>query len=129
MARTKKPAARKTAARKPAARKPAKRKTVKKFRFQLGLPGVAGIAVVVFCLFLWMFLLGLWAGQTILLPAPTADQAKASRKVPSGNSPVQILKPDGKKSPVTPQSGMVRLQTDALLSSAAEISKINPLSA
>ena len=76
----------------------------KRFRFQLGLPGVAGIAVVAFCLFLWMFLLGLWAGQTILLPAPAADRAKASRAAPSGNSPVRILKPDGKKSPVHPQS-------------------------
>ena len=47
---------------------PRRRKKTKRFQFQLSLAEVAGIAVVCFCLFLWMFLLGIWAGQTILLP-------------------------------------------------------------
>ena len=46
-----------------------KRSSGKTFRFQLSLGGIVGITVVSFCLFLWMFLLGVWAGQTILLPA------------------------------------------------------------
>jgi hypothetical protein len=46
-----------------------KRSAGKLFRFQLSPGGIVGIAVVSFCLFLWMFLLGVWAGQTILLPA------------------------------------------------------------
>ena len=46
-----------------------KRSSGKAFRFQLSLAGIAGVAIVCFCLFLWMFLLGVWAGQTILLPA------------------------------------------------------------
>ena len=47
----------------------AKRKTpVKKLRFELTRSAVGGIGVVVFCLFLWMFLLGVWAGQSLLLP-------------------------------------------------------------
>ncbi len=109
---------------KPAARKPAKkRKTPQRFRFQLGLAGVAGIAVVAFCLFLWMFLLGLWAGQTILLPAPAADKAKASHTTPSGNSPIRILKPDGKKSPVKPQSSLLSKKPDTLASSVTLIFK------
>lgn len=41
----------------------------KAFLFQLSLGGIVSIAIVSFCLFLWMFLLGIWAGQTILLPA------------------------------------------------------------
>ncbi len=45
-----------------------KKKKVTFFRFQLSWPGIAGVAVVCFCLFLWMFLIGIWAGQTILLP-------------------------------------------------------------
>ena len=46
-----------------------KRKTqVKKIRFELTRGAVGGIGVVVFCLFLWMFLLGVWAGQSLLLP-------------------------------------------------------------
>lgn len=40
------------------------------FTVQLGLSGIVGIGVVLFCLFLWMFLLGIWAGQTILYPPP-----------------------------------------------------------
>ena len=47
---------------------PRRKKKVKRFKFQLSLTDVAGICVVVFCLFLWMFLVGIWAGQTILLP-------------------------------------------------------------
>ncbi len=41
----------------------------KKIRFELTKSAIGGIAVIVFCLFLWMFLLGVWAGQSLLLPA------------------------------------------------------------
>lgn len=63
-----------------------KRSSGKTFRFQLSLGGIVGITIVSFCLFLWMFLLGVWAGQTILLPAarPTvsdrADKGKGQGK-------------------------------------------------
>jgi hypothetical protein len=40
----------------------------KKLKFELTRSAVAGIAVITFCLFLWMFLLGVWAGQSLLLP-------------------------------------------------------------
>jgi hypothetical protein len=43
-----------------------KKKTIK---FELTLGGLLGIGVILFCVFLWMFLIGIWAGQTILLPA------------------------------------------------------------
>jgi hypothetical protein len=46
----------------------------KPFRIELGWRGMFGLVVVCFCLFLWMFLLGIWAGQTILLP-PRTNQA------------------------------------------------------
>ena len=46
-------------------RKPKK----KKIRIELTRSGIAGIGVVVFCLFLWMFLLGVWTGQSLLLPS------------------------------------------------------------
>ena len=39
------------------------------FRFELGLGGLAGLGIIFFCVFLWMFLLGVWAGQTVLLPS------------------------------------------------------------
>lgn len=35
-------------------------------RFELGIFGLFGLTVVTFCIFLWMFLLGIWAGQTVL---------------------------------------------------------------
>ncbi len=47
-----------------------KRKKKKKLiRFELSIAGFSGLAVVCFCVFLWMFLFGVWAGQTILLPS------------------------------------------------------------
>ncbi len=47
-----------------------RRKTqVKKLKFELTRSAIAGIGVIVFCLFLWMFLLGVWTGQTLLLPS------------------------------------------------------------
>jgi len=45
-------------------------------RFELGLGGVLAVGVVCFCIFLWMFLLGIWAGQTVL-------QGKCSRSRPA----------------------------------------------
>ena len=48
------------------ARSKAKKK--KKIKFELTTGGLLVIGAVLFCIFLWMFLLGIWAGQTILLP-------------------------------------------------------------
>ncbi len=45
-----------------------RKKTVKKIKFQLTRSGIFGIAVVCFCIFLWMFLVGVWAGQSLLYP-------------------------------------------------------------
>jgi len=44
-------------------------KKKKKIKFELTMSGLFGIGAIVFCVFLWMFLLGIWTGQTILLPA------------------------------------------------------------
>lgn len=49
-----------------AAARRGKKKTVVKI--ELGWGGLLSLAVVVFCVFLWMFLLGIWAGQSILAP-------------------------------------------------------------
>jgi len=47
-------------------------------RFELGLFGLCSLALVCFCIFLWMFLLGLWAGQTLLAPAAGDKAAETS---------------------------------------------------
>lgn len=46
-----------------------KRKQVKKYKFELTRGGIGGIGVVCFCIFLWMFLLGVWTGQSLLMPS------------------------------------------------------------
>ncbi len=75
------------------------RKTAKKYRFQLSLSGIVGMALVGFCLFLWMFLLGIWAGQTILL-APAA-KSTVTQKSKGGSSlqldSLQVVLPTGKE--------------------------------
>ena len=77
-----------------------KRKAKKTYRFQLTLPGIIGIGVVCFCLFLWMFLFGIWAGQTILLPVGSARrQAVADRppSSPAADGPVTLLPGEKKR--------------------------------
>ena len=61
----------------------AKRKPpVKKIRFELTRSAVGGIGVVVFCLFLWMFLLGVWAGQSLLLPIEGKSRVVQKKAMP-----------------------------------------------
>jgi len=50
----------------------------KKLRFEVTKSGVAGIGVIAFCLFLWMFLLGIWVGQTMLKPADATKNVTAA---------------------------------------------------
>ncbi len=57
------------------------------FTIQLGLSGIIGIGVVVFCLFLWMFLLGIWAGQTILYPPQSPPASGSEVNHPTERSP------------------------------------------
>ena len=44
-----------------------RRKT--KIKFELTRTGIGSIAIVCFCIFLWMFLFGVWAGQSLLKPS------------------------------------------------------------
>ncbi|MDH3347980.1 MAG: hypothetical protein OEM02_07765 [Desulfobulbaceae bacterium] len=75
------------------------------FQFRLGLPGIAGIGVVLLCIFFWMFLLGIWAGQTIILPLSPGSQSTSASlndsENKSGQAPLRIIQPAGSKLPVT----------------------------
>ena len=42
-------------------------------RFELGVGGLVGLTVVCLCVFVWFFLLGVWAGQTVLSPSESGD--------------------------------------------------------
>jgi hypothetical protein len=46
-----------------------KKKQIKKYKFELTRKSICGIGVVCFCIFLWMFLLGVWTGQSLLTPS------------------------------------------------------------
>ena len=84
------------------AQKKRKRQPKKTFRFQLTPGGIVGIGVVCFCLFMWMFLLGIWAGQTILLPSAPQGKSKisSSGRSEKNTTPIQILGPEKKKKQV-----------------------------
>jgi hypothetical protein len=62
---------------------------VKKLKFELTKSAVAGIAVIAFCLFLWMFLLGVWVGQSVLLPTYLKKDVVAREPV-NKNDPLVI---------------------------------------
>ncbi len=47
----------------------ARKRSPVKIKFELTRSSIGGIAVVCFCIFLWMFLLGVWAGQSLLRPS------------------------------------------------------------
>jgi hypothetical protein len=82
------------------------------FSFQLSLKGIIGIGVVVFCLFLWMFLLGIWAGQTLLAPPPQRPPvAVPADKVTraEASSPVESIKPLPEPEPLQGSEGILIL--------------------
>lgn len=47
-------------------------------RLELSFSGFLGLGVVIFCVFFWMFLLGIWSGQTVLQPESTASDKSLS---------------------------------------------------
>ncbi len=53
----------------------------KKLKFELTKSAVAGIGVIAFCLFLWMFLLGVWVGQSVLPPTYVKNDVVARKSV------------------------------------------------
>lgn len=66
-----------------------RKKPVKKVKFQLTRSSIAGIGVVCFCIFLWMFLIGVWAGQSFLYPPVSSD--KVSSEIRDSGKGKQVL--------------------------------------
>ena len=56
----------------------------KPFRVELGWRGMFSLLLVIVCLLFWMFVLGIWAGQTILFPQRGERPAAATvlEKIP-----------------------------------------------
>jgi len=79
---------------------PRRKPAGKKIKFELSLSGIAGIGVVCFCIFLWMFLFGVWTGQSLLLPTPKlgAKQTHIAREgAGQHNTALHIQAEDKKK--------------------------------
>lgn len=78
-----------------------RKKTVKMVKFQLTRSGIAGIGVVCFCVFLWMFLLGVWAGQSLLFPPVSADQlSPVLRDSGEGKQVLDVIRIEAEKKKV-----------------------------
>lgn len=71
-----------------------RKKPVKKLKFELTRSAAAGVGVIAFCLFLWMFLLGVWAGQSLLVPSYGSGPTTA--KLDSGQPEMQLIKAEKK---------------------------------
>ena len=67
-----------------------RKKKVKKIKFELTRSGAVGLGVILFCLFLWMFLLGVWAGQSLLLPTYGKKVAVVDKKADELSEPLVI---------------------------------------
>ncbi len=68
-----------------ATRKRKKKKKRPLVRFELTSMGLVGLAIVCFCIFLWMFLLGIWVGQSVLQSA-----AASPAGVPAAGWPARV---------------------------------------
>lgn len=74
------------------------KKQVRKVRFELSWGGIVGITVVCFCIFLWMFLLGVWTGQSLLQPA-SFKKKSASEEASAIIAPFLYIERDRKRDP------------------------------
>ncbi len=92
---------------------PSKRKKKFAVKFELSPKGMIGATIVCLCIFLWMFLLGVWAGQTVLSTPPGAETVakKATIKKRPVVSPVTETQPQ--KVAVTVKREVVKKQTAA----------------
>ena len=78
-------------------------------RFELGLLGMLSLTLVTGCIFFWMFIIGIWAGQTILQPAPGDEEksplAKLAGALRPGTAAVEPVTSSEQKKNMTPESG------------------------
>lgn len=106
-------------------------------KFELSLSGLLGVVVVCFCIFLWMFLLGLWAGQTGLIsglsftaqsaipaagkPAVSRNTVTAAREVvpTTEPEPLQVATPEPGASSPPPEAAAVPVHPAAEARAAA----------
>lgn len=85
--------------------------SAKYFTFRISLNGLAGIALVAFCLFLFLFFLGMWAGETIISPCPSTvfeQQAQPAIDSTTRTERLVIRQPEIPLSPPQPETTVAR---------------------
>lgn len=100
----------------------------KKFliRFNLSISGILGLSIVCFCLFLWMFLMGIWAGQTILLSSTETDKLISLDNFPPFLSPLSKSHPSDEMTTNTGSQPIVHRAEPAPISPKAVTSLAEP---
>lgn len=84
-----------------------KKKKPVKVKFEMTRGSIFGVAVVCFCLFLWMFLIGVWTGQSILAPYTQEGEKtggvyqsrvkQSSNKTKNTINSPEVIRAEGKK--------------------------------
>ena len=75
-----------------------RKKPVKEVKFQMTRSGIAGIAVVCFCVFLWMFIFGVWVGQFLLYPPVSKVKLSSTlRDSGEGKQVLDVIQIEAKK--------------------------------
>jgi len=85
-------------------------------RFELGPLGMFSLTMVTVCIFFWMFILGIWAGQTILKPDSGEEGSPLARLAGSlqpGNSAVEPGASSGQKMNMAPEAAVSPESTPA----------------
>ncbi|HFC97534.1 MAG TPA: SPOR domain-containing protein [Thermosulfurimonas dismutans] len=67
----------------------------KRFRFELGFLGLTFVFLLMVCLFLWMFILGVWFGQRMMGKGPSPVAEKTLKKVPEELPAEEVMPPPG----------------------------------
>lgn len=75
----------------------------KRFRIELGFLGLIFVFLLLVCLFLWMFILGVWFGQRMVGkgPSPVAEKT-LKEKIPEELPAEEVSPPPGVLSPERP---------------------------
>lgn len=78
-------------------------------RFELGLLGMFSLTLVTGCIFFWMFIIGIWAGQTILQPTPGEEKSPLAKLAgalhPGKPAAVEPAASSGPKENAVPEAG------------------------
>ncbi|MBX6423943.1 SPOR domain-containing protein [Thermosulfurimonas sp. F29] len=73
----------------------------KRFRIELGFLGLVFVFLLLVCLFLWMFILGVWFGERMVGkgPSPVAEKTLRKEKVPEEVPAEEVSPPPGVLAP------------------------------